>query len=458
MLELALSEIARLKAQINKDSSNSSKPPSQNGLKKIKNSREKSELKRGGQPGHPGKSLEVLDNEKIEKWVRSGQAEFEVVDHTGGHMDVLCDFRDELDIKTTLVIRRHVYPLGEIPAEKRNKMTYGNGIKTLVSCMSVDSNVSMERISELVSQLSHGHIKLTDASILKFLCDLARKLRPEMKIIVTDLENGDVLHVDDTTVDATQKPDYSSDKVEMIEASNTSHSVCLRAYCNERSTLFTANPQKDMLGCDRDGILTSYFGILVHDHEAKFYNYGSEHATCNAHLLRELKGIAEQGIPWGAEMAELLRAMNRHKKDSETDEKRCSPDVLANFEKQFDDLMVRGRATLASLREFAPGRDELRKMLLRLTEYKDCYLLFLRDYRAPFTNNLAERDLRPIKTKLKVSGCFRSWEGLDAYATIRSFFSTLRKRSCNIFDALHKVYQAIPVLGACDEAESIRLS
>ena len=78
------------------------------------------------------------------------------------------------------------------------------------------------------------------------------------------------------------------------------------------------------------------------------------------------------------------------------------------------------------------AKDELRKMLERLRCYKDSYLLFMKDYSAPFINNLTERDLRPNKIKQKISGCFRSWAGIVAFARIRSFSSTVRKRNLGL--------------------------
>ena len=92
------------------------------------------------------------------------------------------------------------------------------------------------------------------------------------------------------------------------------------------------------------------------------------------------------------------------------------------------------------------GQVELRRMITRLIENKDGYLLFIRDYRAPFTNNLAERDLRPCKTKQKVSGCFRSWDGILRYVRIRSFISTAKKRKLSLLNSISRAFLALPVL------------
>jgi len=247
-LDKAHAEIDRLKAQLNKNSSNSSKPPSQNGLKKIPNSREKSDRKSGGQPGHPGKSLKIPDN--LNELLRAGLAIVEDVDHTVGSEGGYCDTCYELDFRSCLVIRRHFYPLGKLPPENRNRVVYGGNVKALTTYLSARSHVSHQRIAELVSHLSHGGINLSDASISNFLCSLAKKLAPELDAIKTDLLNGAVLHVDETPMDVTQKPDYSSGEQPLMRKSSlTSFNACVRTHSNDRSTLLTANPQKDMQGC-----------------------------------------------------------------------------------------------------------------------------------------------------------------------------------------------------------------
>ena len=146
-------------------------------------------------------------------------------------------------------------------------------------------------------------------------------------------------------------------------------------------------------------------------------------------------------------MRQFITNINRHKNvDLEAGQTQCAPEILAYFEKWYDSLLDAGRIELSDLKENEMGHIELRRMINRLTEYKDCYLLFIRDYRAPFTNNLAERDLRPDKTKQKVSGCFRSWHGFLHFARIRSFFSTVKKRSGNLFQSASIVLASSPVL------------
>jgi len=435
-------EIVRLKTQINKDSNNSSKPPSQNGFKKIPNSREKSVRKSGGQPGHRGSYMELPKN--LDELVEKGLARLEIKDHTGGMEPYVS--RHTVDINVSLVVTEHRYVI--VPPQHRAPVIYGNNIKALVCLLSVGDFIAIERLSDFINEITYGAINLSDATIEKFMTDFSGKLDGELSAIETDLLNGYVLHVDESPMDVTQKPDYSEEVPVMRKSEKSSFTAYIRTHSNKQSTLYTVNPQKDAKGCERDGILPRFLGIISQDHEAKFYKYGAGHATCGSHLLRELKGLFElQKIPWADEMRLLISNMNKHKNaDLLAGRTGCAKGILAYFEKSYDSLLSDGCLALATLKENEMGYLELRRMLARLAEYKDCYLLFIRDYRVPFTNNLAERDLRPNKTKLKVSGCFRSWHGFLTFARIRSFFSTLKKRSCNLFNSFSSVLLSSPVL------------
>jgi len=434
-------EIERLKAQINKDSGNSSKPPSQDGFKHISNSREASGRKSGGQLGHPGKRLELPKN--LEEMVEKGHARMQLKDHTGGSAKYVK--RYTMDIEVILVVTEHRYCVGSAPHGA--EVTYGESIKSLTALLSFEGVVAEGRISRLFFELTHGVVKLSGATIEKFLEEVNDKLDGEIETITTMLLNRPVLHVDESPVRCTSKPDYSTGAPVLRESKGTSLNAYIRAYTNPSATLYTASPKKDDEGVKRDGILPRYIGIVSQDHEAKFYNYGTAHATCGAHLLRELRGLFElQKIPWADDMRRFVSKMNDHKKtDLENGVTSCDVSILKRLSSEYDSLLAEGRCALAKLKNKELGRVELNRMLNRLTEYKDCYLLFIRDYAAPFTNNQAERDLRPCKTKQKVSGCFRSWAGVTRYAKISSFISSVKKCQGNLLIAITSVLLGVPV-------------
>ena len=439
-------EIERLKAQINKNSGNSSKPPSQDGYKRVVNCREPSGRKSGGQPGHPGKRLELP--KELDSLIEKGLARREVADHTNGTEAYVT--RYTIDVDVTLVVTEHRYSKGKAPlgAEVR----YGEKIKSMAVLLSTEGIIAEERLSEFFSEITHGAIKLSGATIENFSWELSKKLDGEMEAIETSLLNGCVLHVDETPERCGEKPDYTGGEPVLRKSKGTSFNAYIRTHSNETTTLYTVNPQKDSEGIERDGILPRYVGIISQDHEAKFYHYGTAHATCGAHLLRELRGLFElQKIPWADEMRRFMSGMNDHKNAGiARGETHCSAHTLSQFEHDYDRLIEKGRIALSALSEKELGYVELRRMLNRLTDYKDCYLLFIRNYQAPFTNNQAERDLRPCKTKQKISGCFRSWNGIQRYVLIRSFLSTIKKRNRSLLHSISLAFQQIPVVGVAE--------
>lgn len=129
--------------------------------------------------------------------------------------------------------------------------------------------------------------------------------------------------------------------------------------------------------------------------------------------------------------------MNRQKnEDVHSGKTSCGPDLLRHYETRYDELLNKGRELVSEMKAGSFGYDELRRMNNRLEVYKDNYLLFIRNYEAPFTNNEAEHDLRHCKTKQKVSGCFRSWQGLLDYCKVRSLLATAKKRGQNLLNIL----------------------
>lgn len=171
--------------------------------------------------------------------------------------------------------------------------------------------------------------------------------------------------------------------------------------------------------------MPAFNSILSHDHDKKFYKYSDLHATCGAHLLRNLKGLHEScKTEWAAEFRNFYLGLNDFKKSTNT----CSPERFADFEQKYDELLDLGDIELANMKPKSFGTNELRKMLRRLRNYKNAYLLFLRDYDAPFTNNQAERDLRSLKTKQKMLGCFRSYAGAKAFVRLKSYILTLKRK------------------------------
>ena len=425
-------EIARLKAQINKDSSNSSKPPGTDGFKRVVNSREKSKNKAGGQPGHKGSTLTIPKN--LDELVKAGKAKKHVIDLTGGSEKYISQWK--IDLETVVVYTEY-----RCPENATASVFYGESIKAVSVLLSNEGMIAHGRLSDFIRDISGGLLSVSEASIEKFNREAAANV--DIEALREDLLNGEVLNIDETTLRSTQIMEYGEEKPQT--AQGTTFKATIRTHSNAETTLYTVNPHKDNEGVVRDGIIPSFVGILSHDHDKKYYQYGVFHATCGAHLSRELKGLYElYKIEWAERFRKFYVGLNDYKNNTEL----CEAEKLKEFEHTYDELLQEGASALSAMGSTDFGYKEFKPVLKRLREYKDAYLLFIRNYKAPFTNNQAERDLRPCKTKQKVSGCFRSWEGIVCYAKIRSFFSTARKRKVDLLNAVKGLLSDIFICSA----------
>ena len=416
-------EIRRLKGEINKDSSNSSKPSGMNGFKKVFNSRDKSDKKVGGQKGHKGTTLKVPKD--IDILVEAGKVKKCVIDLTNGAKKYVSKWKVDLEVK--VVYTEYRYPCGTTPC-----LFYGENLKTLCVLLSNNGMVSESRLSDFFRELTDGLITVSEATIEKF--NKEASLRVNIDGMKQDLLNGVVMHVDETLLRCVQLLEYD-DVYRTSEGS--SFDAIIRTHSNATTTLYTVNPHKDDRGIEKDELIPAFFGILSHDHDMKYYKYGIFHATCGSHLCRELKGLYElYGIYWADKFRNFYVGMNEYKKRTLI----CEADKLLEFEVKYDKLVCAGYIVLNEMKCGSFIYEQFRPVLNRLRKYKDAYMLFIRNYEAPFTNNQAERDLRPCKTKQKVSGCFRSWAGIVCYAIIRSFLSTAHKRKQNLFSAVKELF------------------
>ena len=410
-------EIDRLKSIINKDSNNSSKPPSSDGFEKRPNNREPSVRKVGGQPGHKGHRLTIPSN--LKELVEEGQAKHEITSRSVIAGPYVSDW--EIDWVCIPIFREHRRAPGKPPMVR-----YGRNLQAHCVYLQNLGMMSLERIAQYIYESTGGLIQLTEGAIDTFTQTAAAGIH--LEAYTNDLLNGQVLHTDETPVRTTQRLEDGSSVPET--SAHTTFNAYVRVYANASTTLLTANAHKNDEGIRRDGILERFCGILSHDHDAKLYKYAGKHATCCEHLCRELKGMEELCmVDWAGVVRRFFLDMNKRKKaDIAAGLAACVPPDLEHYEQIYDELVRQGEMLLTGKNEKELGYDELRKMVARLKAHKNSYLRFIREYTAPFTNNQAERDLRHVKIRQKVSGCYRSWRGLLDYCKIRSLTGTAKKR------------------------------
>lgn len=196
-------------------------------------------------------------------------------------------------------------------------------------------------------------------------------------------------------------------------------------------------------------ILPIYIGTLVHDHLNGLFSFNCKHAECNAHILRYLKSAIEnEKREWAEDMIKFFVEANNIIKDLKSNSILCfSQADMQSYFHRYDEILLSGQQGfyLDQSKNKNYNGDDM-KLLRRLKEYKTEHLRFIENFNVPFDNNLAERDLRMIKAKSKISGCFRSRKGGDDFANIKSYTLTLRKNNKNIFQGITLAFYNDPVL------------
>ncbi len=430
-------ENAELRRRLGLNSGNSHKPPSSDGYRKkrVQPALPKGEKRAsGGQPGHKGRTLR-----QVEKPDR-------VRVHLPEHCAV-CGREIAAEEPHEVVSRRQVFDVpepklevtehrlgqieccgqkqqGEYPGDVRSNVQYGPGVQALVVKLSVDHKMPLEQIGCLFSDL-YGY-ELNSETVERALeegYELAAPLEAETKEQLTQAE---VDHFDETGLRVRGRLQW------LHTASNALY-----------THLFVHEKRGEEALRSESSILPEFTGWAIHDHMAAYYKFTqAKHGACNAHILRELCGLMEDGSAWASAMHAFLLELYRQALPLQGKAARRAQQqyrqILSQAELEEpppEPKVGRGRP------KSTPGRNLLRRM----TEHEDAILAFALVEGVPFTNNQAERDLRPAKVKQKVSGCFRTDHGARVYARLQAVISTCRKQDRNVFVTLRNLFAHQPV-------------
>jgi transposase len=217
-------------------------------------------------------------------------------------------------------------------------------------------------------------------------------------------------------------------------------------------TCYGVHPKRGGEAMEALGIVGACRQWVVHDHWKPYFSFQQcQHALCNEHLLRELKFLwEEEGQEWARQMSDLLLALHRRRqKHGEFNERQFKRAL-----KRYRNVVRRGRYRHPRL---APGQgrsaqSKAANLLDRLEDFDWSILAFLWDGRVPFTNNQAEQDIRMIKVRQKISGCFRTLRGAQIFCRIRSYLSTCRKQGRNLWQALQRAVSGAPFIPSAPPA------
>ena len=258
------------------------------------------------------------------------------------------------------------------------------------------------------------------------------------------LRHAEVLHADESGLRA-------KGKLHWLHVAST-----------DRLTDYTVHARRGKVAMDEAGVLPGFKGRVIHDHWKTYFGYGDcAHGLCNAHHLRELQWVEkEYGQRWAAAMAGLLVEIKDAVEVARDGGAGALPaGSLADFGRRYDGVVKAGYAANprppanrgggTPKKKGRPAQAPPLNLLDRLRDFKPQTLAFMHDFRVPFDNNLAERDVRMVKLKQKVSGGFRTLEGAKDFARIRGYISTARKNAANVFDAIRDAFCGKPFIPSC---------
>jgi transposase len=444
------SRVAELERAAGQNSGNSGKPPSRDSAAERQRQAEEREKKAaaaggvkrraGKQKGAPGRTLQMSDtpDEIIE--LRPDHCR-----DCGSALDESADQgyrrRQKVEVPPVKPVvfeyRQHVYlcPCGcettkAFPGDVRSPVSYGPRARAIVAYLLARQHIPNRRVAEAMSELFGLDISI--GAVDSVYADASRRLKGFIAALVTLLKTLPVLHVDET-----------SDRL------NTKN-IWMHVVTGSLFTLIHASKTRGEEAIDEMGVLRGYRGVIVHDRLAMYWKLKrAKHATCGAHLLRDLAEVAVVATQtaWAAGLAALLLEINAACSGArERGWKALGSKQTWDFNRRYNELvaMALNANPEPSRRERNPVERRSYNLAVAFQTHKKAILRFMDDLQTPLTNNDAERALRPSKLHRKVSGCFRSMAGATRSADVRSYLATTQKNGLTAMDALMRLFEGNP--------------
>lgn len=423
----------KLMAQLNRDYENSSIPSSMkvNKKKPIPNSRKSTDKRPGGQPGHKGhsrkkhKPTRVVDIPVPKEWVNGSNYR-----ETGKIIrKQVVNIRISLDITEFATPEYRRMDTGQrvhakFPDGVTDDVNYGGTVKAILLLLKDYCNVSIKKAQEFISSITDGELNISDGMISGLDKEFSSKTQAEQKKAFADILISPVMNTDFTNT--------------RVNGKTAQVLVC----ATPDVAMYFAREHKGHEGIKGTPV-EDYQGILVHDHDKTFYNYGTAHQECMAHPQRYLKDSMdnEPNLKWNKKMRNLITEII-HYRNSLPDDTDPDPKIVKKYEERYSQVLTLAKEEY----EYEPPSDYYKEgfnLFKRLLEYKENHLLFLHDIRVPTTNNLSERLLRSHKRKLKQVMSFRSFDSLSYLLSGMGIIASLRETDKNLYGEITDIFDRV---------------
>ena len=438
-------EVTELKTQLAKNSSNSSKPPGSDGLRKQpKSQRGKSDKKSGGQEGHAGKTRTQIanpDHIEVHTPANCQGCGSDLTQINGFCMEKRQVFdipQPQIEVTEHQVEEKKCPCCGEVtrasfPENVKGPVQYGERVQALIAYFAHQHFIPVARVGQILEDIFG--VAISQGTCVNIDEKLFQRLESFEASLKAHLLGARVLHFDETGMRCEKKLQW------------------VHVTASQIATLYVIHPKRGQEAMDQMGILPQFEGVAVHDHWRPYFSYEHMlHALCNAHHLRELTFVhEEQKEEWAKQMKDLL-ILARNEVIRYWEEGSLPIEKILQLEQQYTQIITEGIEYHKQLPPLSKGKRGKQKqrdgknLLDRLSEERKCVLRFMHDFSVPFTNNQGEQDIRMAKLKQKIGGCFRSFAGGQLFCRVRSYISTARKQGWNIWDALTNALKGSPRL------------
>ena len=426
--------VAELEMQLSKyenpkNSGNSSVAPSQDPYRKTKSMRGRSNRQPGGQKGHKGSKLEMVANpDKIVEYQADhchycgGSLREAPVGYQALQVFDLPEIK--MEVTEHRILKKACTCCGKIsqgsfPEELSQKAQYGNRLKSLCIYLQNYQMLPYGRCGEFIEDLT-GH-RISCGSLSNFQRESFISLEDYEHQVKQHLLQSTYLHADETGL--------------RFNGNNS----WMHVISNKVISFFAHHLKRGKQAMNDIGLLDIYKGTLIHDRFSSYFSYQCEHSLCNAHILRDLTYVEERfDAKWARQIKALLIRAKKHK-DKDPNIKSS---YYSRIYKQYVNLI---RPVIKSYNKKFKKTDQQR-LAFALEKYKHLFLKFLKQPEVPFDNNQAERDLRMIKVKQKVSGCFRSKTHAQYFARIRGYISTVKKNNQPVLKTIQNSLELKPFI------------